>query len=162
MTTPRVTIREWRFDDWPRIQQWAKRIGWTQYMSRINPHTFTPDAFPNRDNVCWYVIAADGREVGAVWLEKESAAAAAAVLGILIGEPELHGRGIGRRAIPLAIDAARERLDFDCVELHTRLSNARAIACYTACGFREVSRGVKAFADGSRIAYCTMRRRLSI
>jgi len=152
-----VTIREKRADDWPLIQRWAEQIGWSQYMSRIHPYTFTPDSFPNRENVCWYVIVVDGLDAGEIWLEKKTAGDDTAILGILIGDPHLHGRGIGRRAIPLAIADARERLRFDRVELHTRLSNRRAIACYRRCGFRVASEGEKVFPDGSRMPYCTMR-----
>jgi RimJ/RimL family protein N-acetyltransferase len=151
-----VTIREKRADDWPLIQRWAEQIGWSQYMSRICPHTFAPGSFPNRENVCWYVIVVDGRDVGTIWLEKETADADTAVLGILIGDPNLHGRGLGRRAIPLAIADAGDRLRFARVELHTRLSNRRAIACYRRCGFRVASEGEKVFPDGSRMPYCTM------
>ena len=155
-----VTLRELALKDWPLVQSWADGIGWMQYMSRIHPYTFTPEEFPNRDNVCWYVIMVDGRDVGTVWLEKKTPQDDTAILGILIGDPQLHGRGIGRRTIRLAIEAARPRLHFDCVELHTRLSNTRAIACYTQCGFRLVSEGVKVLKDGSRVEYCTMQLQL--
>jgi aminoglycoside 6'-N-acetyltransferase len=64
--------------------------------------------------------------------------AGGADLDLLIGVPELLGRGIGSRALALAIDeiASTRRPPF--FSLCTETANARALRCYQKAGFHIV------------------------
>lgn len=62
------------------------------------------------------------------------------VFGIdqFIGEPELWGRGIGRRFITLLCGWLHGHCGAQAVVLDPHADNPRAIRCYEACGFRKV------------------------
>ena len=56
---------------------------------------------------------------------------------VYIGEAAFQGRGLGRSAMALALDAAFGPHGLHRVWLHTRPDNPRAIALYRRLGFRE-------------------------
>jgi RimJ/RimL family protein N-acetyltransferase len=116
---------------------------------------YTPKA---EECLLWCVIQAQGADVGTVWLER-AAGSDEANLGILLGDPELFGRGIGKRAIELAIAKACRRAPLRVVRLHVRDDNARAITCYERCGFCIVGSGVRE-AGGRRYRFFGMEKRL--
>jgi RimJ/RimL family protein N-acetyltransferase len=59
-----------------------------------------------------------------------------AYLQIYIGAAAAQGRGLGQRAMSLALDEAFGPMALHRVWLHTRADNARAIALYRKLGFR--------------------------
>ena len=143
-----VALREFLDEDLPALDAWCAAIRSEDFMSNTRP---------KRDGgrLLWRVIQAEGRDAGAIWIE-EAENGQEAVLGILIGEPALFGRGIGRAAIKLALREAKDLFPFRRVILHVRAANARAIACYKACGFKTSGEGVKATAGGKTIPFLTM------
>lgn len=62
------------------------------------------------------------------------------VLGIVIGEKEYWGKGLGTEALQLMIAYGFDTLNLQRVELQVFSSNPRAIASYTKIGFREEGR----------------------
>lgn len=68
-----------------------------------------------------------------------------AVLGIVIGEKELWGKGYGREAIRVLLRYAFFELGLNRVELETFAFNERAWRCYRAVGFKEVGVRRQAF-----------------
>ncbi|MBC8054506.1 MAG: GNAT family N-acetyltransferase [Sphingobacteriaceae bacterium] len=54
---------------------------------------------------------------------------------ILIGDPAVRGKGMGRYFITLLIDECRRRFQTDRVELFTSHLNHNAIRCYESAGF---------------------------
>ena len=145
----RVSLRPFAEGDRPLLDLWAQRIESKRFMSRYAPH-------PNQC-VLWCVIQSDGNDVGTVWLE--SAGPGAAVLGILLGDPDLFGRGIGARAIELAVERACQAEPLTVVRLNVRSSNSRAVACYERCGFIVVASGIRE-GVGAPYAFLTMEKRL--
>ena len=90
------------------------------------------------------IILADGRPVGEVRLHSEDAARGSARLAIgLFSEDDL-GQGIGRQAVRLTLDHAFGPMGLRRVDLRVLDFNARAIACYRACGFAVTERVPKA------------------
>jgi ribosomal protein S18 acetylase RimI-like enzyme len=77
-------------------------------------------------------------------------------MGIVIGRVDSLGRGIGRRAIALAVPMARKVLGFDTVRLHVRKSNSRAISCYLNCGFAATGEGAKLLEDRGKVPFFRM------
>jgi RimJ/RimL family protein N-acetyltransferase len=63
-----------------------------------------------------------------------------AELRIGIAPTALLGKGYGRRAVQLALTYARDHLQLSSVYLRVRESNARAVRCYLASGFRRHGR----------------------
>lgn len=124
-----VSLRDFVESDRPLIDAWAQRIGSTNYMARYTP---APGSC-----LLWCIVQADGLDVGTVWLEN-LAEPGAANLGILLGDPSVFGRGIGQKAINLAIEKACATSQLRAIRLHVRDGNERAIACYERCGFRVV------------------------
>ena len=107
----------------------------------------------------WWVIQAGGNDVGTLWLE--SAEPQTVLLGVLLGDPELYGRGIGSRAIALALEQVSRAASIRTVRLNVRAGNGRAIACYERCGFRVVASGTRE-ALGSRHEFLTMERQVPL
>lgn len=112
------------------VAEWAANIDSGRYMSRIYPRHYLEHSAIDRSYVAWFIISVNDRDAGTLWLEKESPENTTARLGILIGEPDLLGKGTGQRAIMQAIDQSRKSLGFDTVDLRVRNDNPRAIACY--------------------------------
>jgi ribosomal protein S18 acetylase RimI-like enzyme len=83
-----------------------------------------------------------------------------AVLGILLGDQGIFGRGIGRRAIELAVDRLKCVVAINRITLNVRITNARAISCYLRCGFKTIRTSEKQLADGSRVHFHTMIKEL--
>ncbi|RYD19381.1 MAG: N-acetyltransferase [Verrucomicrobiaceae bacterium] len=129
----RVSLRPFLETDLPTLDTWAASGELASYMGRWMPRC----GIGPPDKVLWRVIVADGHDVGSIWLEKEDAPENVVTLGILIGDPSMRGKGIGRQAIRLALDEARDVWSPHQVRLRVRAANERAIRCYTALGFRQ-------------------------
>lgn len=72
-----------------------------------------------------------------------------AELGVFIGEAAFRSKGFGAEAIKLLLNYGFQTLGLHSVLLHVYEENARAIACYRKCGFREIGRRREAaFIDG--------------
>lgn len=142
-----VSLRPFAEADRQLLDRWAERIKSETYMSRYVPDPETC--------LLWWVIQAEGRDVGTVWLE--SAEPHAAVLGILLGDPALFGKGIGRRAIELALDQACRMAPLQVARLNVRAENKRAISCYERCGFHVVASGTRERL-GTRYDFLTMEK----
>jgi RimJ/RimL family protein N-acetyltransferase len=156
-----LILRPVTFRDIEMCKQWARDIEAEQYQSRFYPKTFNGNEISGYDQLrCWYIILADSEEVGTVWLEKHAVEDEVAILGIMLGNKEKFGKGIGRAAIHLAITQARKKLSFRSVELNVRKANYRAIACYRSCGFELVRVGIKIDGDGNGMPYFTMKKDL--
>lgn len=94
----------------------------SQYQSRIIPDK-------NADLQCWYYICCDCKIIGSLWIEKNCDNKS--TLGIFIAEKHYRDKGIGSKAIKLAI----EKTGIDELYLHVRTNNQRAINCYHKVGF---------------------------
>src|SRR4030042_439432 len=130
-----VTLRLFSYDDLEHHIAWAEAIDARSYMSRIFPKRFDSNLIDNNLYFCWYIIIYNGLDVGSIWLEKQNLGENVAQLGILIGNEELFGKGIGRRAIEQAILKSLSKMPASTVRLNVRKNNKRAQSCYKACGF---------------------------
>lgn len=63
-----------------------------------------------------------------------------AELGIMIGNENYRGKGIGKEAIKLLLDFGFNYLNLNSVNLCFMEFNERARKCYTSCGFKEAGR----------------------
>lgn len=119
-----------------------KKSDLSYFMSRTRPYDYDKKS---QSTLLWKYIVHNDVRIGALWLEKENEESAVAMLGIFIADNEKLCKGIGTRAIEIAVEQARDKMRASCVELHVRDGNARAIRCYEKCGFRETGRFVKEY-----------------
>jgi RimJ/RimL family protein N-acetyltransferase len=89
---------------------------------------------------CAWIIAYQSRLVGEVRLHSHMPEEGSAKLAIGIEDITLLGRGLGRRVIALVLDCAFACHGLGRVTARVLAMNTRAIACYTACGFRHTGR----------------------
>ena len=61
-------------------------------------------------------------------------------LGIVIGDRRYWERGYGKEVVKLLLQHGFSELDGREIELTTQQKNERALACFSACGFREQRR----------------------
>ncbi|MFO8060576.1 MAG: GNAT family protein [Bacillota bacterium] len=80
-----------------------------------------------------------------------------AELGIMLGEKEHWGRGLGTEATQLMLDYGFTGLGLHCIQLRALACNARAIRCYEKAGFRMAGR-IREFmrVGGQRFDYVMM------
>ena len=162
MIGPRVTLREYRREDFPCIRAWANDTAVTRFLSHIflppQTHSMTEDflerVVSGRNNDYNFVIA--DREtlayIGQVDLFGIHSVNRTAELGVVIGEDGKRGQGIGTEAITLMLEFAFLRANMHRVELWVNSDNARAIRCYEKCGFQHEGRRRQAhFAGGAHM-----------
>lgn len=95
------------------------------------------------------IIEADGAAVGHLRLHTLSNSDHKARLAIGMFATDFVGKGIGRKAIMLALDHAFGEMRLHRIDLRVLAYNERAIRCYRACGFRhEGTEREAAFVDG--------------
>lgn len=84
-----------------------------------------------------WVVEADGEPVGWIGYEEEDHSWYPSVAFDVALTSARHGRGIGRRALRIAVDRFKRR-GHHRFTLDPNVDNARAIRCYEAVGFRPV------------------------
>ena len=80
-----------------------------------------------------------GRLIAQIKLRDVGAPGGSAELGITM-DPSFVGRGLGRVLLTQTLELAFSVLRLACVRLDVAAYNRRAIAAYSACGFRECTR----------------------
>ena len=148
----KVNLREFTSDDLPRLEAWVSDGDVKRYMSRWTPRSLMNGRW-SPHLVRWWVIVAGENEVGVLWIEKADTDDSVADLGILIGEPEMRGHGVGQAAIRLAeADAgARWHIERERIRLRVRKTNERAVCCYRKLGYVVSSVTEKEIENGTRI-----------
>jgi len=95
-----------------------------------------------------WVIERDGHCVGEARLHHVDRAAGEGRLALGLFAPADRGRGLGTEAAGLVLAHAFGALGLARVRLRVLAFNARAVACYRRCGFREVGREPARLDDG--------------
>lgn len=141
-------------------EKWRKNIDTSVFQTTIGPRNFTMAKDPG-DDYHLYMIEYGGKKVGAAWVEQILPRTASAELGILIGEPQFWGLGIGTQAMQSMMEIAKDRLGLKFLWLSVREANVRALTCYKKCGFIIKKRTpVINKPDGSYQIWVTMERML--
>jgi len=95
------------------------------------------------DDYNFSIVARTGdgdRLIGNISLMSIQPVHRSAVLGIIIGEAEFRSKGYGAEAIQLLLEYGFQTLNLHSILLDVNAENARAIACYKKCGFKECAR----------------------
>ena len=82
----------------------------------------------------------DDEMIGRISLEKVNHTNRTATLGIFIGDKDSRNKGLGTEAIKLILDYGFNYMNLNNIMLDVLDVNARAIACYKKCGFKEIGR----------------------
>ncbi len=92
----------------------------------------------------YLVIEDAGHLVGHALLERRELAVTLHVVNLTIAVHEgAQGKGHGRKLLQALIEWSKANPEIEKIELHVRSINARAIALYESCGFREEGRKIK-------------------
>jgi RimJ/RimL family protein N-acetyltransferase len=147
----RIVLREYRKEDLESIRGWVNDPEIADNLSDIflYPSTLNQtESFLNyvldgkSDKEAHFIIAEKETEsyIGQIDLMGIDWKNRCAELGIVIGQKECLGRGIGTEAIRLLLMFAFDRMNLNRVELRVHDYNERAYNCYLKCGFREEGR----------------------
>ena len=145
----RLILRARERDDLPRLHEFFNDMEVELLGGGDPPHPQSRDSLQHRFDeqskndkqkssfLGDFVIEADGKCIGICGLWHYNPSAAAAELGITIGDREYWGRGYGREAITLLLDYGFRIRNLRRIYLSTYSNNERALRCYRACGFVE-------------------------
>lgn len=146
----RVRLREYRHEDLVPIRQWVNDGGITGYLSDIflYPHglesteSFLADMMDQRPDCRSFVIAEADTElyIGQIGLDTIDWKNRFARIGIVIGQADRCGRGLGTEAMKLLCGYAFNELNLHRLELEVYDFNVRAYRSYLKCGFVEEGR----------------------
>lgn len=92
----------------------------------------------DRDEVYEIVLSDSGESVGLVGLHHIDRTHGSAELGIMIGEPQWRGRGVGLAAIEAVLDRAFAGLELQTVHLGCVAENEAGLRLYEKAGFTRV------------------------
>lgn len=156
-----ITLRDVSKSDESIFAAWQNDSKLTGYLNRLYPNNSSVVDY-DTSRVCWFIIEEDTRDIGSIWLEKDSSESDAMILGIFISTEQYRGKGIGSDSIKEAIRISKQRIVFRNVRLNVRKSNLRAIHCYEKCGFRIYGEGRKTAQDGTIIDYYKMEVKVDV
>ena len=150
-----ITLRDVAKSDESTYKVWQNDSKLTGYLSRLCPDNSSVIDY-DTSRVFWFIIEEDTRDIGSIWLEKDTEGTDTMVLGIFISGEQRRGKGIGSDSIKEAIWISKQRTSFSNVRLNVRKGNLRAIHCYEKCGFNICGEGQKLSLDGTIIDYYQM------
>ena len=158
-----LSLRRFEQNDLPYLPIWSGAVGSYKYMQKVTPLNYSsPSDFSKwGDEFVWYAILLDGDPIGGVWVDRRRPGDFIGILGIIIGRPDVLGRGIGRRAISMAIENAVKILGVSRVRLTVRQANERAVRSYRSVGFIISGEGITALPDGSSVPFFRMEMEIS-
>lgn len=144
----KVALGPMRRDLIPLYHAWITNLETTQYTS-------LPGAAPSLDEeAAWFeglarnpstrtftiYVLPTWQPIGTVNLHEVDFRHRRANMGIMIGEPDMRGSGLGTEAVELILDYAFNALDLHSVWLTAYEFNERARKAYLRAGFHEVGR----------------------
>lgn len=152
----RIVLREYKKEDLPYMRKWVNDPEIVDNLSDVFLHANTINETENFLNTILegknnqqinFVIADKKTEeyIGQIDLINIDWKNRVAEMGIVIGNKDLLGKGIGTEAIKLLQAFVFERLNINRLELNLHDYNERAYKCYLNCGFVEEGRLRKKF-----------------
>lgn len=136
---------------WLRDPQVAVNLGLRTTPTLAKTRAFVAAA-ANKDAVYGRAILLGEEHVGTVVLDQIDRRVGRARLHIYIGEATARGRGVGTRAVTLAVELAFEDLELHKVWLTVHARNAAALRAYQRVGFMiEGTHRDEFLLDGERV-----------
>ncbi|MCL4459722.1 MAG: GNAT family N-acetyltransferase [Chloroflexi bacterium] len=125
------------FNDAEVMQYYPERI---YPYSRADAEEFFQRVQGSQTDKVFAIETKEGLLIGNVGLHHINWPARHAELGIMIGEKDYWDKGYGTDVIKTMVRFAFEKMNLQRIYLRVADFNARAIACYKKCGFREEGR----------------------
>jgi len=153
-----LSLRRFEESDIIHLDGWSHAVGSYKYMQKVTPLNYSEpaDLAEWGKEFVWFAITIDDEAVGGVWIDRRRPGDSIGILGILIGRPDILGRGIGRQAIAMAMAEAVAILGIARVRLTVRKANERAIRAYASAGFEITGEGTVVLDDGSSVHFYRM------
>ncbi len=126
----KVELRDLLDEDLVTLEGWAQHATFHSFMSRM-----LRNRPANSMVLRWWIVIADDKDVGVVWLE-ETSDPGEANLGIMLGDSELLGKGIRTQAVKLALDRGAQIDSLYSICINVREDNVTAIKYFEECGFK--------------------------
>lgn len=154
----KLSLRRFEENDLAQLHGWSNAVGSYKYMQKVTPLNYESPEDLERWGMeyVWYAILLEGRAIGGVWVDRRRPGDTTGILGIIIGRPDVLGRGIGRRAIGMAIEKAVDILKVTRIRLTVRQANERAVRSYRSVGFEISGEGTTALSDGTSVPFYRM------
>lgn len=144
----RVALGPLRRDLVPLYHAWICNLETTQFLSESGSAPTLDEEFAWFDsqiretNTQVFTVYAlpDYTPIGTVNLHQISHKHRKANMGIMIGEPQLRGQGLGRETVELIVDFGFNALNLNSIWLTTYEFNIAGQKAYKRAGFQEVGR----------------------
>ena len=135
-----MELRAFTKDDAEKDISWCENedifYKWTAGI--LGEYPLTPDRLTFGDNVKPYIAVEDGKPIGFFILRKPEGTEGVLRVGFVINNPELRGKGYGKKMLQLAVKEALGRPDVKQATLGVFTNNLPAYHCYKAAGFKEI------------------------
>jgi RimJ/RimL family protein N-acetyltransferase len=153
-----MSLRPFEEADLAQLDSWSQAVGSYKYMQKVTPLNYSsPADFKNwGEDFIWFAITLNSEAIGGVWVDRRRPGDTLGILGIIIGRASILGKGIGRRAIYIAMQEAIRILGVTRIRLTVRKANERAIRAYRSVGFEVSGEGTTMLEDGTAIPFYRM------
>jgi len=153
-----LVLRRFEEKDLTLLDPWSHAVGAHKCMQKVTPLNYSAPGDLNKwgENFVWFAITIDETAIGGVWVDRRRPGDTLGILGIIIGRPDILGKGIGRRSISIAMQEAVRILGINRVRLTVRKANERAIRAYRSTGFEVSGQGTATLEDGTSIPFYRM------
>lgn len=153
-----LSLRRFEECDLVHLDSWSHAVGAHKFMQKVTPLNYScPEDLNNwGNNFVWFAITLGDTAIGGVWVDRRRPGDSLGILGIIIGRPDILGKGIGRRSISIAIKEAVRILGITRVRLTVRKANERAIRAYRSVGFEVSGEGKTTLEDGAIVPFYRM------
>lgn len=141
----RILLREYRSEDLSAIRKWVNDEETVRYLSTrfwpaqtmVDTEEFLSRMLQSSHNAYNFVIAdrEDESYIGQLDMFRVDWRLRQGELGMVIGNEQERGRGIGREALELMQRFAFRTLGMERLELEVHMDNQRALRCYQGAGF---------------------------
>ena len=143
-----VSLRPIRIGDAERCLRWVSNPEVQQFLGLVQPartldqeRSWIASILSDRQHQRAYVIENEsGIPIGTCGLRAIDRDEGTALLGMMIGDPRLWGRGYGTAAAKALLERAFHELELRQVRLSCHAENRRAIRCYEKVGFEHQPR----------------------
>jgi len=138
----KVRLRAIERADLPTFVRWFNDPQVREYLALYMPMSLAEEErwferhLEDKDNMIFAVETLDGTHIGNVGLHRFEWKDRGVELGIVLGEKAYWNKGYGTDAIRTLLGFAFRELNLNRVFLRVRADNARAIRCYSKCGFQ--------------------------
>lgn len=146
LTGKLVRLRAIEPTDLERIQVWINDREVTQWLSARYPLSMAQEqrwlegvaSRPHAEGITLAIeTLTEDRHIGSISLTRKSVESRNAELGIMIGDKPSWNAGHGTDAILTLLTFGFDEMNLHRIQLSVLDTNARAIACYRKCGFKE-------------------------